>query len=468
MDVLLIAFPKADTIKKDKASIPVGLLYLNEYLGRHGIQSEILDLSVVGNHRVLRTMHASWILGKHPKLVCLNCFSSYQFPMVMDTAKKIKTALPSVKVCVGGSHPTFFAGEILKHCQYIDYVVIGEGETQVHELARVAMGIPIKQLYKIQSLCYRGQNGYICTTPRTIYLQDLDIDYKALWEPVDFCNYYADHSTWNNPKGHDIRLAVPILTSRACPFFCNFCSASNIMGRGLRPRSPENVLDEIEYLYNERKQSYFEFIDDNINVNRKHAMAIFSGIIKRDLDIQFSLASGIHMASADEELVRLMCDAGLAMIKLPIEHGNDDIRNRVIKKNLLKYQIFDIAAILKEYNVFTFGLFIMGFPEDTKNTLLDSYNLMKDLKLDIYETASLIPFPGTKIYEQCKRDNLFISDIPQRDLWKGVIRFDASEHDKFYIKPYKMTVEELQECRRKIEAIRLFSKRAREGCNADH
>ena len=150
------------------------------------------------------------------------------------------------------------------------------------------------------------------------------------------------------------------------------------------------------------------------------------------------------------------------MIKLPIEHGNDYIRNQIIGKKLMRCDIFKIAGILKQYDIFIFGLFIMGFPEETAQTLDDSYNLMCELELDIYEMASLIPFPGTKIFEQCLRDNLLVSDLSYKDLWKGVINFDASEHDKIYIKPYKMTIDELREYRKKFDEIRLFSARARE------
>jgi len=83
----------------------------------------------------------------------------------------------------------------------------------------------------------------------------------------------------------------------------------------------------------ERGPKLFWIVDDNINVNRNHAMQIFSGIIERGLDIQISLSSGIHLASTDEDLIRLMGDAGLAMIKLPIEHGNDYFATKLLVKN---------------------------------------------------------------------------------------------------------------------------------------
>ena len=467
MGVFLVSFPKSKQIKKGKESVPVALLYLSEYLKKNGIACDFIDFSAVlpptDDANMEEFMLNALIVKftEQPYLIGLNCFSSYQFPLVMSMAKKIKTVFPDIPICVGGSHPTFFAREILDNCEFIDYVVMGEGEEQLLALAMILSGKSNEKINNIQALGYRDKNGKVFVNPRNDYLHDLNINPRELWGALKFEQYYSDHSSWYNPKQKDIKLAVPIASSRSCPFSCIFCSASEIMGPRLRCRDPENVLDEIEYLNKEHGQNYFEFIDDNINVSRRHAMQIFSGIIKRRLDIQISMASGIHLASADEALINLMVEAGLVMIKMPVEHGNDYIRNQVIGKRLTKEKIFEIARALKKHNIFVFGLFIMGFPEDTPQTLQDSYNLMCELGLDIYEMASLIPFPGTKLFEQCRRDNLLASNLSQEDLWKGTISFDASEHDKIYIKPYNMTIEELQEYRRKFEEIRLFSDRAK-------
>jgi anaerobic magnesium-protoporphyrin IX monomethyl ester cyclase len=440
-DVIFIAFPKSDEIRKGKDSIPVGILYLNEYLRRRGFDSDILDYSILQQSEKL----------PYAPLYGLNCFSSYQFPAVVAMAKKIKRIYPESKVSVGGSHPTFFAMEILANVPEIDYVVIGEGETQMLDL--VCGSDP----QFIQSLAYR-YFGFIITVGRKNYLERLNISPEVLWEPIDFKKYYSDHSFWNNPKKQDINLAVPIVSSRSCPFHCEFCSAQKIMGNKIRLRDPENVLDEIEYLVQKRGQNYFEFVDDNINVNKKHAMDIFGGIIDRKLNIQFSLASGIHLQSADESLIRIMAGAGLSMIKLPIEHGNDHIRNDIIGKHLEIDKVREITRILKEYKIFVFGLFIMGFPEDTPETLDDSLALQRELALDQYDTASLTPFPGTRLFEQCVRDNLLVDNLNPSDFWKGTIAFDASEHDKIYIKPYNMTIEQLKEYRKKFDAIRIGGK----------
>jgi radical SAM superfamily enzyme YgiQ (UPF0313 family) len=108
--------------------------------------------------------------------------------------------------------------------------------------------------------------------------------------------------------------------------------------------------------------------------------------------------------------------------------------------------------------VFVFGLFIIGFPEDTPETLDESLEFQKELALDQYETATLVPFPGTRLFEQCVRDSLLVDELNPNDFWKGTISFDASEHDKVYIKPYNMTVAQLKDYRKKFDAIKIGGK----------
>ena len=468
MDVLLVSFPKSKDIKKGKESVPVASLYLNAYLNKYAIDCDYIDFSVILPPLDIENPEAfivDTLISKaapSPRLFGLNCFSSYQFPLVAHIAERLKDAFPDASICIGGSHPTFFAREILEHCSSIDYVVTGEGEESLLALAKFLTGRSDQKLNQIQALGYRDDQGRITVNPRRGYLEDLSVNPREVWGAFRFEDYYSDHSLWNNPKKQMINLAVPIVSSRSCPFKCNFCSTSKIMGTKLRYRDPESVIDEIEYLHKERGQTYFEFVDDNINVRRGHAVEIFSGIIKRGIDVQFSLSSGIHLASVDEALIDLMAEAGLVMIKLPIEHGNDYIRNQIIGKNLERNQIIKIARAIKRHKIFQFGLFIMGFPEDTPQTLDDSYDLMCELELDIYVIASLIPFPGTTLFDQCVKDNLFLSDLPYNDLWKGVIHFDSSEHDKFYIKPYRMTINDLNRYRLKFEAISIFPQKQKE------
>jgi len=77
----------------------------------------------------------------------------------------MKSLFPAVSICVGGSHPTFFAQEILDHCPSIDYVFIGEGEEQFLSLTQILLGSSNEQISDIQAIGYRDEQGHIIINP---------------------------------------------------------------------------------------------------------------------------------------------------------------------------------------------------------------------------------------------------------------------------------------------------------------
>ena len=137
MDLLLVSLPKSSEIKKGKESVPVALLYLSACLRNNGIDCDYIDFSAMlpTTYKVdIEQFVVDALLRRFtpaPRLLGINCFSSYQFPWVMKIAEELKKSFPEMYICIGGSHPTFFAEEILSHCQSIDFVAIGEGEEQI-------------------------------------------------------------------------------------------------------------------------------------------------------------------------------------------------------------------------------------------------------------------------------------------------------------------------------------------------
>ena len=129
-----------------------------------------------------------------------------------------------------------------------------------------------------------------------------------------------------------------------------------------------------------------------------------------------------------------MVEAGLVFVNLPIEHGNEYIRNKVIKKILDRKKIIEVANLFKKYKVMTVAMYIMGFPEDTNETLKDTYDMMEELQSDKAANSTLIPFPGTSLFKQVVKDKLFIHKWNLEELWKTPISMGQND---FIIKPYK-------------------------------
>ena len=123
-----------------------------------------------------------------------------------------------------------------------------------------------------------------------------------------------------------------------------------------------------------------------------------------------------------------------------------------IGKNLERDRIFAAAKYLKKYNVLSGGFFIMGFPEDTHETLQNSYDMINELQLDKVLVATLIPFPGTKLFNQVVKNKLFFKMPDLNDLWKHPVSVYQSD---FVIKPYNMSLDDLYKWRQKFDILQI-------------
>jgi radical SAM superfamily enzyme YgiQ (UPF0313 family) len=464
MKVLLIApylhLQESDERNKQKREdfLPsTALIYLAAALRERGHEPILLDFNSAKTHRQADPLEycnnkiVETISDESPGLVGLNCLFSGLFETVLYISQAIKTKFPEVPIAIGGIHPTTYPREILSNIKEIDFIVNGEGEDQIVALANLIEDNDESKLPEIHSFAYRNGNGKVVLNDRSGFIEDLDVLPMPAWDLIDFEDYEMDLSDYYNPKNFEMKNHIPLFTSRACPYTCTFCDMYTVMGRTLRLRSPKKVVDELEYLNRERGLSFFSFMDDNLTVNKKHILGICGEIINRKLNIQFDTPNGVHVNSLTEEIVAVMVKAGLIATSLAIEHGNDFIRNRVIKKNLPRKKIYEVAALFKKYKVLTAGLFIVGFPEETPETMEDQYRMMSELQLDRMCSLVLIPFPGTEIFKQAVRDDLFVKKVDLDNMWKTPM---SHAQEDFVLKPYNMTIEELHEYRAKLESIR--------------
>ncbi len=466
MDILLIQPPKLPGIKKSRGAIPVSLLHLASYVRKFGHTPHISDYSVLQTHMSGDT--AKILAGGSEKiaetgsgLIGINCFTTMHFPLVKDIADKIRKENPNIKICIGGCHPTHFPEEILRNCDSIDYIILGEGEEPLAALADILQNEDEGSLENIQALAYKSKDGNVIINPRQNYLKDIVSLPMPAWDLIEFSDYYSDYSCWYNPKKTEIKLGVPIITSRSCPFNCSFCAAHLVMGKGYRKRSHTHVVDEIELLNRKFDQNYFMFIDDNFALQKNHVIEICEEICKRGLDIQFAVPQGLYIPSVDEEVVEALAAAGCVTVSIPIESGSEYIRNSIIGKNISTEKIFSVVDYFKKKEIFTVGLFIMGFPEETVETLEETVKMIKQLALDVNSVATLTPFPETKIFEQAKKDNLLLFD--SKDIWRGDMSLDPISRDRFFLRPYNLQLSRLREYRKMFDSdsMYFFSKRAK-------
>jgi len=390
------------------------------------------------------------IKKEKPPLIGITFLFGGDFPYAYELAKFIKKNAPDVKIITGGIHATTFPKEILTNATEFDYIAMGEGERQMIEIANRMESGKLGNLEEISSFAFRSEDG----TVKINYKTEL-VDYDSLpmpaWDKLDFTDYEVDLSNYYNPKGHDLKNIVSVFSERGCPFTCSFCDLYMIQGRKLRRLNTNKFIDKLEYLANERGQRYFTFQDDNFIVDNRHVIKICNEIVRRKLDIQFDIAGG-YVNSYNDDVIEHLVEAGMVSTILNIEHGSEYIRNKIIKKPISHEKIFKVVESMRKHNVQLGTNWIMGFPEDTNETIQETYDMIEEIKPDRANVGALTPYPSTPIYEQCFRDDLFIDKtITKEGYWKTPFR---PHQDGAVIKPYKMSLEELVVWRQKFLDIR--------------
>lgn len=457
---LLVNPPTPSMIKNKEYILPPALLYLGGYLKASGKEVEILDFNIYkpwemdaeNPEKACFQTLINKITEIKPSLIGFGCLFSGQFLSVLEFAKITKEHFPGIPIVVGGMHATLFAREILTHVPFIDYVILGEGESQLLALVRY-LNKEIQDIRDIpDGLAYRTDQEIIIK-PKQTYFQNLDTIPFPAYEQVNFDDYKHDTAHWHNPKGLQIGTPVPIISSRSCPCQCNFCSMYLVGGSRFRHRTAENVVAEMELLYEKYHVRHFSFMDDNLTFSKKRTIEICDQILKRNLNVQFETLNGLYVRSLDQDVIDALVSAGWVRGALAIESGSDYIRNIIIKKNISKEKVYEIVGLIKKYpQVYVKAYFIIGMPEDTNETLMETYNMINDLNIDEPTITNVVPFPGTKLFDQCVRDRLFIDDVDLSTLWKDN-SFYLTNNQRFFLKPYKIELEELKSYRTKLDQL---------------
>ena len=456
-NILLVNLPLAEMSTTSFFVMPPGLLSIATYLRDKGETVEFVDLNVVRKQADGVGMIQAFenrFKRTQPMLVGVSVMVAGQFKLAQKICKQAKQAMPDVLTVVGGAHVSQFPNDILKNCPEIDFVVIGEGEEQAYACVQYAKTRNNPPAWP-DGLAYRsGNQGLITVLPKTQYIVDVDSLPWPAYDLLDFDDYRHDTRTWHNPYQVDLSLRVPIITSRGCPNQCIFCSVAECMGKKYRAMTATHVVDMVKMLYDKHGVGYFAIFDANFAQEPARVIEICNEITRRKLKIFIDLPTGLPINATAPEMIDALAEAGLIRTCISVETGDDFIRNTIMLKQVDHNEIFTVVAAIRRYpQIFLLTDFVIGMPEDTEQSLEMSYRLIADLDTDGITLSIATPYPGTKLFEQCMRDNLFLPDIICDHLYE----MDSYSHanvNKFHIKPYNLDLDTLSAYRDRILAMR--------------
>ncbi len=274
-----------------------------------------------------------------------------------------------------------------------DFVVIGEGEATFKELIRV-LEEENKNISEIKGIAFRSGEKIICTPKREI-LTDLDNLPFPAWDLIDIEKY---RKIWIDKHGY---FSLNITTTRGCPFKCNWC-AKPIYGNRYNSRSPQNVIDEIEFLLKEFKPDHFWFCDDIFGLKPGWINEFNNLVQKRKLKFKYKIQSRVDLL-LNENNIDSLYRSGVETVWVGAESGSQKILDAMEKGTTVE-QIYKAAKLLKEKKIKVAFFIQLGYLGETKEDIHKTIEMIKELLPDDIGISVSYPLPGTKFYEMVKSD----------------------------------------------------------------
>ena len=304
-------------------------------------------------------------------------------------------------VCIGGMLPQqqSMISIIDKAHQYGCSVVVGGPD-------------PSSQPNMYQSADYLVQGEGEVTIP--MFIQDLEKGCKSgEYKSVD----RADMTKAVVPRFDLIRfqdyIQVGIQYSRGCPFNCEFCDIIELYGRISRTKTQEQVIKELQTLYDLGHRGHIDFVDDNFIGNKKNVRKVLPVIREwsqaNKYPFYFSTESSINLAS-DENLLQMMKDVDFRYVFVGIETPEDEILKLTNKKINVNTPVVEAVNKIHSYGMIVNGGFIIGFDNETDQTAEKMIQCIQDSGICMAMVGKLTALPETQLTRRLKREGRLFED----------------------------------------------------------
>jgi radical SAM superfamily enzyme YgiQ (UPF0313 family) len=292
-------------------------------------------------------------------------------------------------VVLGGVHPTLLPEEALQHC---DAVVVGEAEGVWERVVSDAEAGKLGRLYH---------------------------------QPYPSLERYVGMGNRRNTKKRLFDV-VPVMTTRGCPYNCEFCCVHDIFGRRVRHVPVGNVVRDIE----ESGGKIFIFLDDNIIGDPVYAKQLFRAI--EPLKIKWVGQASVSFVR-DEEMMRLASRSGCKGLFFGLESVSQIQLNKMRKAIKDLEKIGEAVRKIKDFGIYFHASMIFGFDSDTKDTFTDTLDFLEKNRISSASINVLTPYPGTEVFRSFKREGRLLTED-----WRYY------DHSTAVFQPKNMSAFELQ------------------------
>jgi radical SAM superfamily enzyme YgiQ (UPF0313 family) len=297
-----------------------------------------------------------------PDAVLVTCLMTYWYPGAFETIRAVRKVFPKSPIVLGGIYATLCADHAKAHSG-ADHVLAGPGEAAILDLMESITGF---------------------RSPLT-------------FDPEDLNSHPFPAFDLQGKMGY-----APLLTSRGCPYACDYCASKILMPRFLR-MSPDRVVAEIFYWQDRFGVKNFAFYDDALLVDAgNHAIPIFEKLMASNRTFFFHTPNAVHIREITPKIAGLMRAAGVKTLRLGLE--TSDFSNREMDQKVVEADFVQAVHYLLEagFQKDQVGVYLLaGLPGQSEESVARSIKTVKQSGITPI-LAYYTPIPGTRMWEAAK------------------------------------------------------------------
>jgi anaerobic magnesium-protoporphyrin IX monomethyl ester cyclase len=388
-DSIVLIIPPSPFLLDERVFMSLGILKIAAFLKKNGIAVQVLDLSGISNYLDALTA----FLAKCPTAVFGITSTTPQFPVSLKIAKTIRINRTNAFIIIGGPHATLTVSaakreEITKHAErarnalerlrgHFDVIVAGDGEFAILEALAADRGTLI-DADRLDSPFFLKNKDF----------EDLPFPDRSF---LDVSSY---HFQIEGKQG------LSLIAQLGCPFACGFCAGrTSPTFRRIRLRSPENIISEIEYLYETYHTEAFMFYDDELNVNPQ-LETLLSGLItlQRRLGVEFLFRGCVKAELFTNKQAKLLREAGFRILLVGFESGSPRILKNINKKATVDDNS-RCREIARANQIKIKALMSVGHPGESPESIDETRRWLVKTQPDDFDVSIITILPGTPYYD---------------------------------------------------------------------
>ncbi len=349
------------------------------------------------------------VLGTNP-----SASSTPKMTVVRETITVLKKIAPHIKIILSGLHPSALPERTLRE-EEVEFVCQGEGFYTILQLLEVLKSGKKTDTYKVDGLWYI-KDGKVISNPPAPLIKNLDELPFVAWDLLPMDKYRAHN--WHCFEDLSSRYSYAVIyTSLGCPFNCTYCNIHALYNGkpGIRFRSSEKVVEEIDFLVSNYKIKNLKILDELFAIREDRVMDICDLIIQGGYDL--NIWAYARVDTVNERMLKKMKQAGINWIAFGFESANRKVRQDVSKR-ITQERIQKAVEMTHDAGIYIMGNFIFGLPEDDIETMQETLNMAKKFNFEYINFYMAMAYPGSQLYEDALREGI---KLPEK--WDGYAQY---------------------------------------------